>query len=487
MNEFEPGFRVSDLYGVIRRRLPLLIIFVIIGAVAASGFLFTYTAEFEATTTLVVQPITSTLNLDPSTTPRAGGQLVPTFAEFVKSDEVAAAVKKQLKLNDSIDDILSNVEVATTDGSMRVDITYTAEDQKEAKEGADAFAALFLEQRRANADRVLQETRKRLKDELDAAQKTLNTAWLTLSSTATGSTALSSQARAQVDSSSAKVDNLNNELDALLVVDTTPGQITQAATIPKDAAGVPTTVIVVGITAFVVLFGLALALLWDRLDPRVTSLADIERISPETSVDILPLGSSQSASRRGSPRAAALNRLVFRLATPGASDSPRAILLAGTGDRPPTELATELNQAFSDAGARPLVVSTVPTQRKGRKSGGATLQSLRPILDGKVALGDVAGNGHGLVILCPEDAADADATINPKSIEQLMGKARSEGFHVVLFASPTPARYSRTLGVAREVNSVVVAAEARSTRAGVRDAVAAMVDADHAPSDVVVA
>ena len=29
MNEFEPGFRLSDLYGVIRRRLPLIIVAVI--------------------------------------------------------------------------------------------------------------------------------------------------------------------------------------------------------------------------------------------------------------------------------------------------------------------------------------------------------------------------------------------------------------------------------------------------------------------------
>jgi hypothetical protein len=37
------------------------------------------------------------------------------------------------------------------------------------------------------------------------------------------------------------------------------------------------------------------------------------------------------------------------------------------------------------------------------------------------------------------------------------------------------------------VNSVVVAADPRATRSGVRDAVAAMVDADKPPSDVVVA
>jgi len=129
----------------------------------------------------------------------------------------------------------------------------------------------------------------------------------------------------------------------------------------------------------------------------------------------------------------------------------------------------------------------VPSVRKGRRAAKLQTHSLRPILDGKVQLGDLAGNGHGPIILSPEDAADADATINAKSIEQLMSKARSEGFHVVLFAGPTPARHSRTVGVAREVNSVVVAADPRSTRAGVRDAVAAMVDANRAPSDVVVA
>ena len=153
----------------------------------------------------------------------------------------------------------------------------------------------------------------------------------------------------------------------------------------------------------------------------------------------------------------------------------------------PTELASELNQAFSDAGARSFLVSTVPAHKKGRNHSKLATQSLRPVIDGKVPLKDVVGNGHGPVVLCPEDAADAEATINPKSIERLLAKAKTEGFHVVLFAGPTPARHSRTVGVAREVNSVVVAADPRATRSGVRDAVAAMVDADKPPSDVVVA
>ena len=485
MNEFESGFRLSDLVGVIRRRLPLIVIFVIAGAVAASAFLVSQTTEFQATTTMVVQPITSSLNLDPATTPRTGGQLIPTFGEFVKSDLVATEVKKQLKLTQPIDTILRKVDVGTTEGSMRVDVTYTAQDQRKAKEGADAFAAVYLQQRQARADEAIKVTRERLDAERKVAQEALNTAWFTLGSAGDGNTGQAATARAQVDAASAKVEDLNRQLNSLLVIDTTPGHITRAAEVPEDAAGVPTAVIVAGIVAAIALMGLALALVWDRLDPRVTSEADIERISPDTAVDILPLGSTQEA-RRGSPRAAALNRLVFRLATPGASETPRAILLAGTGDRPPTELAAEINKAFSDAGARAFLVSTVPTTAKGRGATKLAVQSLRSVLDGKVELGDVVGNGHGPVVLSPEDSADADATINPKSIEQLMSKARGAGFHVVLFAGPTPARHSRTLGVAREMASVVIAADSRSTRAGVRDAVAAMVDADHAPSDVVV-
>lgn len=486
MNEFEPGFRLSDLYGVIRRRLPLILVAVIVGSIAASLFLVTQTTEFEATATVVVQPIRSSLNLDPSTTPSGGGQLVPTFTEFVKSDAVATEVKKRLKLKRTVDEILQSVEVTNADGSMRVDIAYTAEDQKKAKEGADAFAAVFLEQRQAKANAAVTSAREKLEGQRKTVQEQLNNDTFTVA-TADSKSGQYAQAKARVDTGTAQLNNLNSQIDSLLAIDTTPGQITRAAVIPKDAAGVPTAVIVVGIVAFVTLGGLAVALIWDRLDPRVTSQADIERISPATSVDILPLGSTVDAARRGSPRAAALNRLVFRLATPGATETPRAILLAGTGDRAPTELAAEINQAFTDAGARSFLVSTVPTVRKGRNAAKLSTQSLRPVLDGKVPLSDVVGNGHGPVVLCPEDAADAEATINPKSIEQLLSKAKSEGFHVVLFAGPTPARHSRTVGVAREVGSVVVAADPRSTRAGVRDAVAAMVDADRAPSDVVVA
>jgi capsular polysaccharide biosynthesis protein len=489
MNEFEPGFRLSDLYGVIRRRLPLIIVAVIVGAVIASAFLISQTTQFAATSTVVVQRIGTGLILDPSTPSAGGGSSSgpSSLLEQATSDAVVREVRTQLKLKGGLDDIRQNVEVENASPSLRVDITYTAGDQRAAKEGADAFATVFLDQRRAQAERTITDARTKIEAELKTKTEDLNAAYLRLATSSPTSPA-EAQARGQTEILLPAISNLNDQLNALLTVDTTPGTITQAASVPKDAAGVPTAVIVVGIVAIVALIGLGIALAWDRLDPRVTSESDIERLSPSTSVDILPLGSSINAHQRGSPRAAALNRLVFRLATPGATESPRAILLAGTGDRAPTELASELNQAFADAGARSFLVSTVPAHKKaGRNGAKVATQSLRPIIEGKVKLKDVVGNGHGPVVLCPEDAADAEATINPKSIERLLSKAKTEGFHVVLFAGPTPARHSRTVGVAREVNSVVVAADPHATRSGVRDAVAAMVDADRPPSDVVVA
>jgi capsular polysaccharide biosynthesis protein len=488
MNEFEPGFRLSDLYGVIRRRLPLIIVAVIVGAMMASLFLVTQETEFEATSSVVVQPISLGLNLDAaapsaSNAAAAGSSLV----QEITADSVVREVKKELELNGSLDTIRQYVEVTPSASGTSADITYTAGDQRAAKEGADAFATVFLAQRRADADASVAEAQAKIERDKAKLTTELNAAFLTMAnSDPTSGPHLAAQG--QTDLLTQQIANLNEQANLLVTVDTTPGTITQSATVPKDAAGVPTAVIVVGIVAVVALFGLGIALAWDRLDPRVTSESDIERISPTTSVDILPLGSSNTAHQRGSPRAAALNRLVFRLATPGATESPRAILLAGTGDRAPTELASELNQAFSDAGARSFLVSTVPAHKKGgRNHSKLATQSLRPVIDGKVPLKDVVGNGHGPVVLCPEDAADAEATINPKSIERLLAKAKTEGFHVVLFAGPTPARHSRTVGVAREVNSVVVAADPRATRSGVRDAVAAMVDADKPPSDVVVA
>lgn len=488
MNEFEPGFRLSDLYGVIRRRLPLIIVAVIVGAVMASAFLVSQTTEFEATATVVAQRISTGVTLDPnSASPGTSLNSPATLAEQATSDAVAREVKKQLDLEGDLDQIRSRVSVENAPGSPRLDITFRAGDQRAAKEGADAFATVFLDQRRAQAERAIVSARAKIGTEVQAKTETLTAAYQSIA-TADPRSGVYAQAQTQVEILVPQIANLLEQENLLIAVDTTPGQVTQAAQVPKDAAGVPTAVIVVGIVAMVALVGLGIALAWDRLDPRVTSELDIERISPSTSVDILPLGSSSNVHQRGSPRAAALNRLVFRLATPGATESPRAILLAGTGDRAPTELASELNQAFADAGARSFLVSTVPAHKKGGRNGSKLpTQSLRPIIDGKVPLKDVVGNGHGPVLLCPEDAADAEATINPKSIERLLAKAKSEGFHVVLFAGPTPARHSRTVGVAREVNSVVVAADPRATRSGVRDAVAAMVDADKPPSDVVVA
>jgi capsular polysaccharide biosynthesis protein len=485
MNEFEPGFRLSDLYGVIRRRLPIIIISVILGAVFASAFLVTQTTEFAATTTIVVRAISTDLNFDATAPTSGSAQSGATTLQEVTSDEVLAAVKKQLKLKGSLDDIRSYVEVEAGSNPNVLMITYTAGDQRAAKEGADAVATVFLDQRRSHAEDTIAQARTKIDALVKSKTEALNAAFLTLAN-ATANSGQAKAAEGQTQILIQQISDLNKQSNTLVSIDTTPGEITQAASVPKDAAGVPTAVIVVGIVAVVALMGLAVALGWDRLDPRVTSEADIERISPSTSVDILPLGSTSTAHTRGSPRAAALNRLVFRLATPGAADSPRSILLAGTGDRAPTELAAELNQAFADAGARSFLVSTVPAH-KGRGTAKVSHQSLRPIIDGKVPLKDVIGNGHGPVVLCPEDAADAEATINPKSIERLLAKAKAEGFHVVLFAGPTPARHSRTVGVAREVNSVVVAADPRATRSGVRDAVAAMVDADKPPSDVVVA
>jgi capsular polysaccharide biosynthesis protein len=489
MTEFESTFRLADLYGVLRRRLIIILVALVIGAVVGYAAVGSRTTKFEGMATIVVQPINTTISVDVAA--RATSSSTPSsVGDLIASDEIAREVRKELKLTTSASDLLENLTTTNSPGSLTVDITYTADTQRMANRVADTFGEVFLTQRKRVADGLLIVARTRLTAALTPLQAQLSTAntALGLADPATGPGAA---ARAQADQLSAQVTSLMSQLNALANIDTTPGQLVRRASDTASTAGVPNIALEAGIAAAFALLGVGLALLRDRMDPRIAAAVEASRVSPGTAVDVLPKWRSALAvPLRGSPRAAALDRIAFRLSHNDSpeiiGEGPQCVVIAGTGDKAPIGLGLELHHALVDAGQRSVLVSTVPESDIGREFPDLERRSLGAIVKRGNSLKRFLGKDARNVLLCPDDDADAVSVTDHGAVERLLARAATDEFDLVLFVAPTPIRHPRTIVVARDSHTVVVAAGPRSSRAGVRDALTAFVDADLAPTEIVV-
>lgn len=132
--------QISDLLRAIKQRL-LFIIVITFASVAVTGWVSWYVLipQYEATTTLLVQP----KNL--SNESIASEKLVPTFDFIVRSRKIASDVIQRLKLDISEDDLLEKVEVTGLRNSLVTKITVTHPDPAQAVAIANSFAQSFRE------------------------------------------------------------------------------------------------------------------------------------------------------------------------------------------------------------------------------------------------------------------------------------------------------------------------------------------------------
>ncbi|HEU4963879.1 MAG TPA: Wzz/FepE/Etk N-terminal domain-containing protein [Bacilli bacterium] len=131
---------IAQLMALLRRRFVWLASLVVV-AVLGAGLLGFYVLdpEYESTATLIVKkPPASDVSVYDDL--MAGGQLLKTFEEIIRSRRVAKGVLDDLDLSLTQEQLLKKVEVDGEDKSLIASITVTDKDPEQAVRIANGFA-----------------------------------------------------------------------------------------------------------------------------------------------------------------------------------------------------------------------------------------------------------------------------------------------------------------------------------------------------------
>ncbi len=131
---------------VLRRRLPLIVVPVLLGAVAGAALGASRPGSYQATVDVLVRA-GATNPVGTSPTGRAGEVNTATETQVAASGSVAEVVARRLDGQVTSEELQSNVRVVAADESQVLSFRYTAESPQEARRIAVAFADGYLEYR----------------------------------------------------------------------------------------------------------------------------------------------------------------------------------------------------------------------------------------------------------------------------------------------------------------------------------------------------
>lgn len=472
------GLAVADVGAALRRRAGIVAAFVAVGVVAGAAVWAWSVPTYSASATVTLRPITS----DPFAVNRRPSDLVSpmTEAQLLRSTAVANEVRDRLGLGRSTAELLDAVTVTSPENTLALTVAASDREPQVAQRLADAFAAVYLDRRQADARSGVDRQLASLDERLVAQRRALTTA-VQREQAAPPTSPERAAAAADADAARSRITSLEEARTATASVDTAPGQVAVAAARPTSPSGAPRPVTALGVVAAFALLGAAVALLRDRFDPRVRDARELRELVPGVPVDVLPVGAGPAAAQRRDLMA----RLAVRVGAAG-SGAPARVLLAGVGEVAPGPVAVELADTLATAGRRTLVVWT---GRPGACPGATDVvaDGLGPVLRSLTPLSGVLPDAPEWVTwLSSAGGDDLSALLRPDAVDLFVEQASRCGFDVVLFATPSPVAQAVALGVAHGATAVVVAAGSQPQRRAVRDTVDLLAQVGVRPQEVVV-
>ncbi|WP_188192636.1 Wzz/FepE/Etk N-terminal domain-containing protein [Nonomuraea sp. SYSU D8015] len=268
-----PGADLEEHLSLLRRRWLLLVGCVVFGGTAGLALMRLTPPAYTATTQVHVMPV-GPQEPGNQVTPRQREPLnLDTEAQVAQSAVVAARAAKSLGI-----DAAEPVEVSVPPNSAVLLISVTAADPDVSAAQAHAYAEAYLAHRRESALAALAEQQQAVLAKLKQVNASLDTAIRGLGRLAKGSPEreIALQRRGVLNRQAA---NLALKYDALRTVAVTPGAIIGRAA-PPTAPSSPSLPLYLGTGLMAgLLAGSAAAYARDRLDTRLRTAADVERLT----------------------------------------------------------------------------------------------------------------------------------------------------------------------------------------------------------------
>jgi capsular exopolysaccharide synthesis family protein len=245
---------------------------ILIGLAAAYTFL--RTPIYTATATVFIKPTGI------SSSDLAGadiGKLISPETEvaIATSEEVALKAKQKLGSDATTETLLKHVSVNVPIGSQIMEINYSDPMKQKAADGANAFAAAYLDYREGQADDDVAVQQKEIETQINDVRDQITETNAQLNAASTGST--------EARDANAKLDSLDSQMGLLTAkqletfgINTDPGDVVSPA-IPPTAPSSPNHELDLALGLFLGLFaGVGLAFLKHRTDNRLRERQQLE-------------------------------------------------------------------------------------------------------------------------------------------------------------------------------------------------------------------
>lgn len=259
---------------VLKRQWRILVVATVLGAIASAGYLLLAPQTVTATTTINLNVITT----EPFSAQRAASGLLDDATEtaIARSHVVATRASELLDGESTPGEIRAASTVATSSGAAVVTVDYDAPTAAAAVKGADAVASAYLSFRSDQAQERIGVMVTNLNERIDALNTTLGEVNQQLV-TADPSSAAYAQATTQRQQIITELDGLLTQRNGLQSVDTTGGIVLSAAE-DNELGYAPgrTVTLLTGLAGGLVL-GIIAAFIWNPLDRRLRSAAEISR------------------------------------------------------------------------------------------------------------------------------------------------------------------------------------------------------------------
>ena len=488
MSELETGFRLAEVWELLRRRILWMVLFAILGVVLAVVVFSATPSVYSATSRVQIQAV----NTDPftSTSPDADILDVVTERDLVKSDATAKDVIEVLDLDVNARELLQDVTVTSAEDSSVLEITYVSDEAEHTRDVANQFARAYLEERARHyatlKDRDLMQIVTQLAD-VDrqiADTDPANLAALTeLRAT-----------RTEINLRRLQLERVDTEA---------VGQVFREASLPPSVLSKAALGMAVGVFGLTLMAGLVLSWMIDRRDSHGGGRRTVQRLVPEAGIRVLPRIKRTKDGKPTPEMDAAVDRLAVELTSDHPPGEVASVVLTSTDREPPIRLAEDIASSLNFAGIPTLFVLAGPTSIEVPQA--QVIPSFSDIIDGAPLAGPPGlpaeaftpgdedaevlspaptAAGPGLITwLRPAGSVEASGLLRRGVVEALFVRAAEEGFDAVIMLTVSPTHNAAAAALGQWSNRTVVVVNGSSD--GIADTLRTLRDADARITEVV--
>ena len=342
---------LSDYAAILRRRWRVVALCTAAGIALGGLWVLRSGTQYTSKASVVIRPIQS----DPFVTPRIEDVGADTQAKILASTVVARRAAKILDTGQSPEQLLGHLDVTNPLGTLALNVSYTAKTPGAARDGAQAFAQAYLDERKAGAEDTKQRQLDRNAAQREVLASQLNEVINTIRATVPGSDERAT-AEARRDVINSQLAQLEQSAATVQAVDTDPGQIIRPADLPSSPSGPPRLVTTFAAGVLGAIVGVGIALVRERTDRHIRSHEELVALIGREAIAEIPVphatrGAALAATAAPSGREAAAYRSLRVRIWPRPGTGPERLLVTSVKESVAAEeVAANLAVTLADAG-----------------------------------------------------------------------------------------------------------------------------------------